>query len=97
MRATLATSAAVLALALSAGAAAGQAKTDCPQPSASPRTTPAPEKIEGKVVSVDPTGGKLTVQTPSGAMQEFRGPKEEIQNYKVGDQIEATLRSQPGC
>lgn len=97
MRATAAISVVALAVAFFAGSAAAQAKKDCAQPSASPKTTQAPQKIEGKVVSVDPAAGKLTVQTPSGGTQEFRGSKEEIQGYKVGDQIEATLRSQPGC
>ncbi len=97
MRATAVISVAVLGLALFAGTAGAQAKKDCAQPSASPNTAQAPQKIEGKVVSVDPAAGKVTVQSSNGTTHEFSGSKQEIQNYKVGDQITATLRSQPGC
>ena len=64
-----------------------------PQPSASVgRTQKPPEKIEGQVTQVDPKNGTLTVRRPDGGTQQFRGSKETVEEYKVGDTIELTLR-----
>lgn len=54
----------------------------------------APKKIEGTVTKVDPNSGMITVRTHDGKQQEFRGSKETISEYKVGDQLEANLRAQ---
>lgn len=57
----------------------------------------APEKVEGKVTKIDPDQGKLTVLEADGKTHEFQASKETIQDYKVGDQIKAKLRSAPDC
>lgn len=75
-----------------------QTPQDCSnQPSASPGASgrKAPAKLEGQVTKIDHERGTLTVQTKDGTVQEFRGSKETVKDYKLGDQIELTLRSEP--
>ena len=74
-------------------------KAQC-QPSASPgsgtaKAGKAPQKIEGEVTKVDPKSGMLTVKRPDGSTQEFKGSAETLREYKKGDKIELTLRSEP--
>ena len=57
----------------------------------------APEKVAGQVVKVDMDQGKLTVRGSDGTTHEFQASKETLQEYKVGDQIKAKLRSAPDC
>jgi hypothetical protein len=57
----------------------------------------APEKIEGQVVKVDMERGKITVRGTDGTTHEFDASKETLQDYKVGDRIQAKLRSAPKC
>lgn len=57
----------------------------------------APEKVSGEVVSVEPDQGKLTLRDADGATHVFQASKETIQGYKVGDRIEAKLRSAKDC
>ena len=57
----------------------------------------APEKVEGQVVSVDLDQGKLTLRGADGSTHVFQASKETIQDYKVGDRIEAKLRSAKDC
>lgn len=57
----------------------------------------APEKVEGQVVKVDVDRGILGVRESDGKTHEFHAGKETIQEYKVGDQIKAKLRSAPDC
>lgn len=52
-----------------------------------------PQKIDGKVVKVDPAAGKITVQDSSGATHEFEATKNTLAEYKVGDSIKAKLRA----
>lgn len=68
-------------------------KSDAPQsqPSASPGAK-APEKFEGEVRSVDLDRGMMTVRFQDGSVQEFKGTKETLKDYKVGDKIEGKLR-----
>ncbi len=54
-----------------------------------------PEKVEGQVTKVDPDQGKLTLQGASGETYEFQASKETLQSYKIGDHIEAKLRTPP--
>jgi hypothetical protein len=63
-------------------------------PSASPgsRGTPPPSTISGEVISVDQNAGLVTVRMDDGTTQQFRGSKETISEYKVGDRIEGKLR-----
>jgi hypothetical protein len=74
-------------------------KAQC-QPSASAgsgtaKATKAPEKIEGEVTKVDQKSGTLTVKRPDGTTHEFKGSAETVREYKKGDRIELTLRSEP--
>lgn len=56
-----------------------------------------PEKVEGVVTKIDPEQGKVTLRGPNGESYEFQAQKETLQGYKVGDRIEAKLRSAPNC
>ena len=74
-------------------------KAQC-QPSASAgagagKAAKAPQKIEGQVTSVDQKKGTLTVKGPDGNTHEFKGNAETLRDYKKGDKIELTLRSEP--
>jgi len=85
--------AAVLGIALLAGTVLAQSQSSaCEQAKA--RT---PQKLEGQVVKVDVDRGKLTVRSGDGTTHEFQADKETLQGYKVGDRIEAKLRSGPTC
>jgi len=57
----------------------------------------APEKVEGQVIKIDPEQGKLTLRGPNGDSYEFQTSKEALQDFKVGDRVEAKLRSNPNC
>lgn len=52
-----------------------------------------PQDIAGKVVKLDPSAGKITVQDSSGATHEFEATKNTLAEYKVGDTIKAKLRT----
>ena len=82
----------MVAVPLWAGFAAGQSKPSCDQQKAS-----APQKVEGRVVRVDAKGGKVAVASADGKTHEFQASKETLQDLKVGDTIEANLRSLPAC
>lgn len=82
----------MVAIPLWAGFAAGQGKPSCDQMKAS-----APQKVEGRVVRVDAAGGKVAVAEADGKTHEFQASKETLQDLKVGDKIEANLRSLPAC
>jgi Cu/Ag efflux protein CusF len=75
-----------------AGFAAGQSKPSCYQMKAA-----APQKVEGRVVRVDAAAGKVAVASADGKTHEFQASKETLKDFKVGDQIEANLRSLPSC
>ncbi|MBA2351211.1 MAG: hypothetical protein H0V78_05305 [Burkholderiales bacterium] len=76
---------AAFGLMLCSGIAFGQDKSaDCAKG--------APAKIEGKVVAVNAEQGKLSVQGGDGKTHEFQLTKEAVQQYKVGDAIDAKLR-----
>jgi hypothetical protein len=82
----------VLAVPLWTGFAAGQSKPAC-----DPAKAGTPQKVEGKVVRVDTAQGRLAVVEADGKTHEFQASKETLQDLKVGDHIEATLRTAPGC
>ena len=82
----------MFAVPLWAGFAAGQTKPSCDQMKAS-----APQKVEGRVVRVDAKGGKVAVAEADGKTHEFQASKETLDDLKVGDRIEANLRSVPSC
>src|SRR5437762_13984184 len=105
---TLTTAAVVAAVLIAGGPAVAKdkaktnanANVNC-QPAASPRgdaagpKTSAPEKIDGQVVNVDASKGMITVRNRDGSMHEFKGDADTLKQYKKGDNIELTLRSQP--
>jgi hypothetical protein len=100
---TLTITAALAAAALLIGGPAlaqDKPKANC-QPSASVRgdasgaKTSAPEKIDGQVVSVDRKKGTMTVRNKDGSTHEFKGDAQTLRDYKAGDHVELTLRSQP--
>ena len=63
--------------------------------SGSTKVGKAPEKIEGEVTKVDRKSGTLTVKRADGTTHEFKGSAETVRDYKKGDRIELTLRSEP--
>ncbi len=75
-----------------AGFAAAQSKPSCDQMKAS-----TPQKVEGKVVRVDKSQGKVAVTAADGKTHEFQASKETLEDLKVGDRIEANLRQAPAC
>lgn len=56
-----------------------------------------PSSVEGQVVKIDPTYGRISVRGADGTVHEFEASKETQQDLKVGDRIEAKLRSIPNC
>ena len=78
-------------MALAQNAPAGQEKP------AGCSTAGTPEKVEGQIAKVDPDHGKVTVRGSNGETWEFQASKEILQSYKVGDHIEAKLRTAPNC
>jgi hypothetical protein len=96
---TLAAALVAAAMLVVTPAFAQSTKPDC-QPSASPgarggKVGKAPQKIEGEVTKVDQKNGMLTVKAPDGSTHEFKGSAETLRDYKKGDKIELTLRSEP--
>jgi hypothetical protein len=48
-------------------------------------------------MKVDPATNTITVRESNGAVHEFQGSRETIQDLKAGDRIEATLRPRQNC
>jgi Cu/Ag efflux protein CusF len=83
----------VLAVPLWAGVASAQSnKAACDAAKAG-----SPQKVEGKVVRIDQASGKVAVTEASGKTHEFQASKETLRDLKVGDTIEARLRTVPNC
>ena len=82
----------ILAVPLWAGSVGAQNKAACDAAKAG-----APQKVEGKVVRIDPVAGKVAVAEAGGKTHEFQASKETLQDLKVGDTIEAKLRAVPNC
>ncbi len=59
-------------------------------PPASPAGTP--QTVEGQVVKIDRSQGRVTIRTASGTIHEFTASAETLQDLKEGDRIEARLR-----
>ena len=66
------------------------------QPSAAPGSR-APQMIDGQVVGIDQASGMVTVKAADGQTHQFRGNAETLKDLKVGDQLEAKLRTVPNC
>lgn len=75
---------------LLSGVAFAQTKPECDK-------AKTPQTLEGQVVSIDMNQGKVTMRGNDGTTHEFQASKETLQGYKVGDRIEAKLRSAPEC
>ena len=82
-----------LTLAAAVGSALGQAKPPCD----SQGRVMTPQKVEGQVVKIDTAKNRLTVRETNGTVHEFEAAKETLQDLKVGDRIDATLREAPKC
>jgi hypothetical protein len=69
------------------------------QPSPKPGCDPAktPQSFEGKVIKIDPAQQRVTVQAANGSTHEFQASREALQDLKVGDSLQARLRSNPSC
>ncbi len=81
----------VAMIALGTGTGLAQSKPGgCNQPG-------APEKVEGKVMSIDLQQGRVTVREGNGTMHTFQASPETLREFKVGDNIEAKLRPLPNC
>ena len=94
----------ILAAALAVGAVlAGPAAAQQPAPQGQGQAAPkdcaaaAPQKVDGQVVSIDQTGGKVTVRDSGGQTHEFQASRDMLQTMKPGDRIEARLREAPKC
>src|SRR5262245_14609392 len=102
MKTFMLTAALVAAALVAGGPTLAQDKSKAPcQPSASPRSdasalkAKAPEKIDGEVVKVDHKAGMITVRNNDGSIHEFRGDDQTLRDYKKGDKVQLTLRSEP--
>ena len=65
---------------------------ECP-----PAKANAPERLEGQVIAVDQNDGKVTIRGADGQTHEFRGNKDTVREYKVGDRLELNLRTGQNC
>jgi hypothetical protein len=96
---TIATSV-LAALVFVSAAAYAQPKAGS-QPSAQPKINcnvpRAPQKVEGQITRVDPATNTITVRESNGGTHEFQASRETLQDLKVGDRIEATLRPAQNC
>ena len=52
----------------------------------------APQMIQGQVTRIDQSQSRITIRGNDGTTHEFEASKETLQDYKVGDKIEAKLR-----
>ena len=80
---------------LSAVLAAGLlwAGTAFAQATPPPAAGQSPERVEGQVVKIDHGAKTVTVQTTAGQTFEFQASDETLRSLKVGDRIEARLRT----
>ena len=76
---------------LATGLAFAQPKADCKD------RAQTPEKVEGQVMAVDPSAGRVTIREKNGQTHEFQANRETLQDMKPGDTIEAKLREAPKC
>jgi len=79
-------------LVLWAATALGQTAAACDQAKAQ-----APARVEGQVVAIDAVRGQISVRGNDGAVHAFAMSKDTHERLKVGDRIEARLRSIPNC
>jgi Cu/Ag efflux protein CusF len=92
MKTWMGVSAALLAAVVMWG---GMALAQTKQPDCGQAKTP--QTLTGQVTAVDLNQGKVTVRASDGTTHEFQASRETLEGYKVGDRIEAKLRSTPEC
>jgi hypothetical protein len=80
-------------LVLWTGTAIAQSKPGCEKGA----KVATPQAVDGQVTRIDKGQGKVTVRGADGATHEFQASKETLRDLKVGDRIEAKLRSTPEC
>jgi len=89
-----------VALTLGAGVAVAQNRPET-QPSAQPKVNcnvkNAPPKVAGVITRIDPVSNTLTIRENNGAVHEFQASRETLQDLKMGDRIEASLRPGQNC
>jgi hypothetical protein len=68
------------------GLALGQAANPPAPRAATPRT------VDGQVVRIDRTQGRVTVRAADGTVHEFQASPETLRDLKEGDRIETRLR-----
>jgi hypothetical protein len=73
----------------------GQAKPTCDPKSQPPAGTP--ERVAGQVVKVDQAAGRVTIKEADGKTYELHANKDTLHTLKVGDRLEATLRTATAC
>ena len=55
------------------------------------------EKVEGKVLKVDRTGGKVTLRQPDGTSHEYLASQATLRDLKEGDTLEVKVRAPRTC
>jgi Cu/Ag efflux protein CusF len=53
----------------------------------------APQTITGEVVKIDQNSGMVTLRAADGTTHEFRANKQTLRDLKIGDNLEAKLRT----
>lgn len=76
---------------------AGSAALGQQQPKSADCNARTPEKVEGEVIKVDHSSGKVTIRDKAGSTHEFQATRETLQAMKAGDKVEAKLREAPKC
>jgi hypothetical protein len=66
------------------------AQTTAPPPS----MANTPQTIEGQVVKIDRSRGRVTIRATNGTMHEFQASADTLKDLKEGDRLEAKLRRQ---
>ena len=80
---------------LSAALAAGLLWAGAAFAQATPPPVPGqgPDRVEGQVVKIDHDSKTVTLQTSTGQTLQFQASDETLRSLKVGDRIEARLRT----
>ena len=73
------------------GQAPAQTKTDTPSAAV---PSPAPEKIEGTVTSIDAKNGMVTLRGNDGQTHSFKGDAATLNDLKVGDKVTLNKRAE---
>ena len=82
---------ALAAAAVAASALWWAAATAQQMPKCNPATTP--QQVSGQVVKVDMQKERVTIRATDGVTHEFQASRETLADMKVGDRIDAKLRS----